>query len=204
MPVENMVMDDENRNVPAKCLKRQYRKEMIARRAALSPEEQLGKSRAIVRRLIDTDYYRSAQVIMSYCGVRGEVSLSLLEESALRDGKRLVFPVCCDAEHMEAFEPVGADGFASGMYGIREPDVNTALRISPEDIDLVLCPCTAFDRTGGRIGMGKGYYDRYVMRCSRARVIAVAYDFQEVPVFETEPWDLRMEAVITEMRSIII
>lgn len=204
MPAENMVIGNENRNAPAKSLKRQYRKEMITRRAALAPEEQLCRSHAIVRRLIETDYYRDAQVILSYCGLRGEVDLSLLEEVTLRDGKRLVFPVCSDGEHMEAFEPMGENGFRSGMYGIREPDVSTALRVSSEEIDLVLCPCTAFDRTGGRIGMGKGYYDRYGRRCCRAHIVAVAYDFQEVPVFEKDSWDLRMEAVITETRSIIV
>ena len=64
-------------------------------------------------------------------------------------------------------------------------------------IDIVICPCTAFDRDYNRLGMGAGYYDRYLEKCVNAYLVAVAFDVQEareVPVCE---YDVKMKAVIT-------
>ena len=56
----------------------------------------------------------------------------------------------------------GPDGWEVGAYGIRTPVLERAALIRPEALDLVLVPCTAFDAVCRRVGMGKGYYDRYL------------------------------------------
>ena len=63
---------------------------------------------------------------------------------------------------------------------------------------LCLVPGLCFDNKGYRLGYGKGYYDRFLPRCERAVIAAVAYELQRVDELETEPWDVAMDLVFTE------
>lgn len=89
-------------------------------------------------------------------------------------------------------------------YGILEPDVPAGLLATAGELDLVLAPLVAFDRRGGRIGMGGGYYDAtFAFLRSRScwhapKLVGVAYAFQEVPHIEGDPWDIPLSAVVTE------
>ena len=70
--------------------------------------------------------------------------------------------------------------------------------LKPEDIDLVICPCTSFDEELGRMGMGAGYYDRYLEKCSGAHIVAVAFECQKADSVMRQEWDKPMEKVFTE------
>ena len=60
-------------------------------------------------------------------------------------------------------------------------------------------PGLAFDRELYRLGRGGGYYDRFLPRCEKAVVAAVAYELQRVDELEAEPWDVAMDVVFTEV-----
>ena len=92
----------------------------------------------------------------------------------------------------------GADGWAVGQYGIRTPVPECSTLLQPEQLDLVLVPCTAFDADCYRVGMGKGYYDRYLPRCTRAVKIGVALEVQRVPRAAVDTHDQRLDAFVTE------
>ena len=70
--------------------------------------------------------------------------------------------------------------------------------VPPEEIDLVICPGTAFDPACNRMGMGGGYYDRWLPRCVRARVVLAAFEVQKVESLPTDEWDRPVEQVFTE------
>ena len=72
-----------------------------------------------------------------------------------------------------------------------------ALPIS-EELDLVVCPCTAFDEACQRMGMGVGFYDRYLKGCVNAAVIAVAFECQKNAQLPAAPWDRPMDLIATE------
>lgn len=91
-----------------------------------------------------------------------------------------------------------ADGWQVGSFGILEPDPEKSALIAPDEIDLVLCPCTAFDEHGQRIGMGAGYYDRYLPQCSKASIAAVAFEAQKAERVLAEDWDYPMPLIFTE------
>ncbi|WP_236848297.1 5-formyltetrahydrofolate cyclo-ligase [Chlorobaculum limnaeum] len=68
--------------------------------------------------------------------------------------------------------------------------------------DVVFVPLAGFDRSGGRIGFGKGWYDRFFSSLSSCGVhpvkVGLAFSFQEVPSVPCDPWDERLDMVVTE------
>lgn len=170
------------------------RREMRSARNALSPEAVEELSRRIAEKLEELPEYRQAGIVMIYRAVQGEVRLDLLR------GKKFIYPLCTGPGEMCALLPLGEEAWRKGAFGIPEPIRELSVEIAPEKIDLVLCPCTAFDTGCRRLGMGGGYYDRFLPRCTKAKFIAVAYEFQRVAALEARSWDIPMDAVVTEER----
>lgn len=97
--------------------------------------------------------------------------------------------------------PYDRQHLALGSFHIEEPTGDETVSI--DDIELIITPGVAYDRRGGRLGRGKGYYDR-LLAGSKAVKIGVGYDFQLVDEIPQEPHDVRMDAVITESGYIVI
>ena len=171
---------------------RVLRREKLQAREALLPEERRKLSSAIVQRLAQLPEYRAAETVMLYRAVKGEVSLEGLS------GKRFVWPLCIGEGEMIALLPENESAWQRGYCGIPEPVRRRSREIAPEEIDLVICPCTVFDPACRRMGMGKGFYDRFLPRCQRARFVAVAYEAQKAELLSVNPWDAPMAAVVTE------
>ena len=128
-----------------------------------------------------------------------ELDLSLFAEQAERDDKTLVYPYCPDRSHMIALIP--GEAWETDRFGIPVPVPEQSTAVDPADIDLVLCPCVAFDRDGRRLGMGAGYYDRFLPQCRKAVKILIAFEAQRLDKVCTEDFDIPMDAVITEERT---
>lgn len=179
-------------------MKRKLRRKKVSARDSLTKEQRREKSEMIVRHILDSEIFKKAKTVMLYRSVRGEVQLDTLPDFA--PDKRYVYPLCIDKTQMRAYKSDLAEeqAWKKGAFGIPEPNPAYADEVDPEQINLVICPCTAFDRNHNRLGMGAGYYDRYLEKCENAYLVAVAYDVQEaeeVPVCE---YDVKMQAVITE------
>lgn len=167
-------------------------------RKALDPVQRTHWNQQIVHKIVESTAYQTAACLMSYCAMGGEVDLKELHRLACQQGKRVAFPYCVSSTEMIALEPLGAESWEKGRYGIWVPVPSRSKVISPDQLELVLCPCTAFDRQGHRLGMGGGYYDRFLPRCVNAVITAVAYEVQRVDTLEAEPWDVPMSCVFTE------
>lgn len=88
-----------------------------------------------------------------------------------------------------------------GAFRIEEPDGDDLTNI--DDIELIVVPGIAYDQAGHRIGRGKGYYDR-MLSGSKALKIGIAYDFQLVDEFDSEPTDVDMDIILTDQRCIFV
>ena len=180
-------------------MRNRVRREMTAARRALDPREAERMSRTIADRIRTLDWYRRAEIVMIYRAVRGEVILDTLSG----DTKTFCWPYIVDTGRIAALSPLCEDGWRTGKFGIPEPVPEKSRLILSSEIDLVICPCTAFDAGLMRMGMGGGYYDRFLPDCVNAKLIAAAYDFQRVEHIPSEPWDVAMNAVVTEKRVYI-
>ena len=175
--------------------KAEQRKAALAARRALSKEQRREASTAICAALLELPELRAAGTILSYSALGDEADLAALTEQL---GARIALPRCLDRQTMEARIPTGP--CKRGPYGIREPDPAASELVAPEEIDLVLVPCVAFDKNRNRLGHGAGYYDRYLPLCTRAKCIAVAFEAQRLPRVVTDAHDRRMDAVVTEKK----
>lgn len=177
--------------------RRMIRKQCISARRAIPEEARRKMNAAISRRISESELFKNAHTVMLYMAMPDEVELDLPGK-----GKRFAYPRCVGDGIMNAYIPKSADEWESGAYGIKEPRNIEENRIAPADIDLVICPCSSFDEHCGRLGMGKGYYDRFLPQCVNARIIAAAYEVQCSDSVLPAEWDVAMEAVFTESRCI--
>ena len=177
-------------------MKNKLRREKIAAREALSAGERQAKSEEIARHIAALPEFQAARTVMLYRGIKGEVRLDHL--TRLAPEKRYAYPLCRDGGEMLALIPEDVTAFKPGPFGIPEPDPVRSREIKPEELDLVICPCTAFDGGHRRLGMGGGYYDRFLPKCTHAAVIAAAFACQRTEELPEEPHDVRMELVVTE------
>jgi 5-formyltetrahydrofolate cyclo-ligase len=87
-----------------------------------------------------------------------------------------------------------------GAYGILEP-LPELPPIEPDNVDLMLVPAVAIDRSGYRLGYGGGYYDR--LRADplwrKMPTIGIVFDFAYVETLPIEAWDLPIDNVCTEL-----
>lgn len=190
-------------DVDVKEFKSALRKEKIAAREALSEEDRIAWSKSICERVLETEEYKQAKVIFAYKWYKGEVKLDALEEQAKTDGKRLVYPLCISKTEMDAIETSDEeDAWVEGYKGIMEPVREKGTIVQPEEIDLVVAPCSAFDDKCRRLGQGGGFYDRYLPKCVNAKMIAVAFEVQRAEEIPTDEYDFAVPAVATEKRLI--
>ena len=178
--------------------KKELRRKGIQGRNQLTPQQREEYSARIIERILNLVEFQRAHTILIYKATTGEVNLDSLEDSMHTCDKRFIYPYCVSRNEMVAMQPCGKDAWATGRYGLLEPIFEKSNEIAPKEIDLIICPCTAFDEACNRIGMGAGYYDRYLEFCQHASAIAVAFETQKVEQIAPEPWDKSMEMIVTE------
>ena len=126
------------------------RKAGIAARRALSDTERTRSNAALCARIMALDCFKKAETILLYAAFGGEADLSALAVEAARQGKTPAYPVCGEGFSLTAAVP-GPDGWEVGAYGIRAPILSRSEILRPDQLDLVLVPCTAFDAACRRV-----------------------------------------------------
>ncbi|MFH0956674.1 MAG: 5-formyltetrahydrofolate cyclo-ligase [Candidatus Aenigmatarchaeota archaeon] len=190
-------------------MKRAIRKEMKEERDGLSHTEMEALSLKVKDHLFSTPEFRKARTVMFYASFGSEVQTERMIREALAMGKRVALPVVSEGGGSHSIVPYGIKDFPGdacpGAYGIMEPSAKRCRVVPAEEIELVIVPGTAFDCDGGRIGYGKGYYDRFLAKVPKAVVIGLAYDFQVLGAgcrIPREEHDARVCLVVTDERII--
>jgi 5-formyltetrahydrofolate cyclo-ligase len=180
--------------------KRAIREQAHAARNAL--EDKDGLSRHICERLVALPEYIAAKTVMYYVDVRSEVRTRHYLQTALGHGKRIVVPYCVDDE-LETFHLTDMGQLAVGMYRILEPKPElrpvAEYKVAVDQLELIIVPGVAFDREGGRLGHGKGYYDKLLEHAKpNTPLIALAFECQLFPQIPMQEHDVYMDKVVTE------
>jgi 5-formyltetrahydrofolate cyclo-ligase len=179
-------------------VKADQRRICLAARRALTGDQRAKASAATCTALTQLPQVRSAKTILSYLATDDEADLSQFHAWAAEQGKTLAFPICGANGQMEAAVPRDKNGIETGRFGIRAPVRAQSRLLDPAELDLVIAPCVGFDRAGGRLGRGNGYYDRYLVRCPQAGRILAAFAVQRLDRVCREDADQPVETVVTE------
>jgi 5-formyltetrahydrofolate cyclo-ligase len=164
-------------------------------------------SRIIVEKFINQPEYAAAGTVMWYLDVRSEVRTRHMIGDAVNSDKRIVVPYCTVDEkgenklglwHLESM-----DELVVGKWKILEPPKDRwgeqGKEVDPKELDLIMVPGVGFDRRGGRMGNGQGYYDRLLENARPdTPLIALCFESQMFPEILVGPHDIFMDKVITE------
>lgn len=136
--------------------------------------------------------FRAARIVLLYHSLKDEVYTHEFVRKWSSE-KQILLPVVVGDE-LELRVYTGPHDLKPGAYGIEEP--TGELFTSYADIDLAVIPGVAFDASGNRLGRGKGYYDRLLPHLNAFRA-GICFPFQLVEEVPAEPFDIRMDAIIT-------
>lgn len=184
--------------------KKALRASIKQKRRALSIEYRQQASRKMQAELTRLPCYQAAEYIMLYMAMQDEVQLDELIAMVLKNGKKAVIPLVTGAGLMEAVELSDMADLVPDKYGIKTVSEEKRRLIAPDKIDLIIVPGVAFDKAGHRLGMGGGFYDRFMLRASRAVRAALAYDCQLLVSVPAEVHDLTVDYIITEKQNIAL
>ena len=180
--------------------KEALRRELKERLRALGPVEREAAALSAEARVWTVPEVAAARVLLLYAHLPGEVPTDAIAREAMRSGVTVVYPRCVTGTRtltLHALERLEA--LREGAYGIREPDVEVCPLVRVDQVDAALVPGLGWDRAGGRIGRGAGYYDRLFAdpgwRGFRCGLFFAAQEADTVP---TDPWDAPLDAVVTE------
>lgn len=173
--------------------KKKLRREVLARRDALTKEERERGKFLITERILGHQWYYLSDTILGFVSYGGEICTTEILENALRDGKKVYVPKV-EGREMQFYRIHSLTELKEGYKGIPEPEGNTELYVFDShgaDKCLLLMPGSVFDPFGNRMGYGAGFYDRYLVdkEALRLRSIAVGFRCQqaeEVPMEETD------------------
>ncbi|MBV7274573.1 5-formyltetrahydrofolate cyclo-ligase [Clostridium sp. PL3] len=179
--------------------KKDIRKSIKSKRAALTNDEREKLNKALYEKTINSEYYKNANTIFAFVSYDTEVDTHSIIKKALEDGKTVCVPKTISMEEgMLAIKLNSFNDMAEGNYGILEPKLTTP-KIEENLIDLAFIPGLAFDKRGGRVGYGGGFYDRFMNNMRKeAKKIGLAYSFQILDEVPMEKHDLFIDGIITD------
>jgi 5-formyltetrahydrofolate cyclo-ligase len=183
--------------------KKSIRKEALGRRDSIPPPVKKLKDSMIRERLLGLEEYKSAGSILLYASFRSEVSSTEIIEECLKAGKTVSLPKSDPETRTLTLHVIrGFEDLSEGYKGIPEPS-GSMNRIGNNDIEMVIIPGTAFDPHGGRLGYGKGYYDRLLVELKgKIPLVALSYEEQIVDEIPCKEHDVRVDRIITDKRNI--
>lgn len=175
-----------------------FRREILARRKSLPKQDVESLSKKATDQLILLDIFKDSKVIALYVPIKNEVDVMPLFKP---ENKTFVFPRVEEGTKKLSFFKVSSfDDFEKGAYSIPEPKRDLP-KIEAEDIDLFIVPGVAFSEKCERIGYGGGFYDT-TLKCRNrnSAALGVAFDFQIVESGFSEPFDERLDGIVTNGR----
>jgi len=165
-------------------------------REMLRREAHSGDSEAVRNAVADwIRLHPQVHTIATFAALPDEIDLT--ELVTLFPEKRWLFPRVDDEGGCFHLSADPSKDLVRGAFGILEPRADSAI-VPLDEIDAFLCPGMAFDHKGGRLGRGKGFYDRLLSQArTDAHKIGIAFASQIVPNTHCEPHDIIMDEIIS-------
>ena len=191
------------------------RKKLREARRGLSSEQQEYAAQRVSIQLNTLPFIKNSTTVAGYLVNDGEVNLKYYIESAWQRSHKtfalpVLHPIC--KGHLLFLSYTPDSTLKNNKYNIEEPVLSCENVIPVTHCDVILMPLVGFDKSGNRLGMGGGYYDRTLSFTQRKfhtpsawnqnapKLVGIAHDVQEVDVLPTAPWDVPLDAIVTPSR----
>lgn len=179
--------------------KQALRTELLAKRRLLDKKNIITQSNEMAKRLYLWPFYTQAQVVMLFLSMPDEPQMLTMIEHALGQGKIVCVPYMRkEYGVMDAAIIDGIDGLVRGQFNLLVPDPANLTIIDPARIDLMVVPAVAYDGAGNRLGMGAGYYDRFIPQALQAVRIGAIWSSHIVECIPVSQYDQPVQYLLTE------
>ena len=183
----------------------QIREDIAKMTSELSESKLAEKTKAIEKRLFLFSNFLKSKIVLLYINGDDEVQTENIIKRSYQYNKIVVLPAF-DPEQFK-MKLMKVDNFAQelipGPRGVLEPDASRCKIVPMDRVDIAIIPGMAFDEKGGRIGSGKGYYDRLIPKLAiTTRKVALTLEEQIVPQIPMESHDKYVDIIITDKRII--
>ena len=183
----------------------QIREDITKLVSVLSESQLAEKTSAIENRLFEFANFLESKIALIYINGEHEVPTENIIKRCYTYNKIVVLPAF-DSEHLK-MKLMKVDNYPQelipGPRGVLEPDASRCKIVPLDRVDIAIIPGIAFDEKGGRIGSGRGYYDRLIPRLAiTTRKVALTLEEQIVPQIPMESHDKHVDIIITDKRII--
>jgi len=166
------------------------------RKDAMTPEERAEKSGLIARHLMLL--IAEGETVMVFTSKEKEVNTRPLIEALFEQKNPVVVPIIQKEDVSLRLSYIrNMSVLVPSTFGVPEP-IGNEIPAKPQDVDTIILPMLGFDRAGGRIGYGAGYYDRFLEKNPDLTKIGIAFGCQEMDGLPIDPNDVRMDLIVTE------
>ena len=179
--------------------KQSIREAQKKHRAEMDKERKASLDRDIAANVRRLNEYSPAKTLLVYVSTPIEVDTKLIIENAWADGKKVAVPRCIpDTRDMEFHYISSFDELSPGSFSVLEPDPSLPIVTDFEDC-LMIVPGMQFDMNGYRLGYGKGYYDRYMVRFN-GRSAGICYSNELRPYMHHGRYDRSVDIIVTDKK----
>ena len=190
--------------------KEKVRKKAVETRDSIDEESRQQKSEEIAKRILGADWFKEADIVLSYHAFRSEVEVDALNQAVLTQGKKLYLPKTYVKEkQIRFFEITDLSKLKRGYQKIweptgEEPEFSFETVKKEQKKVLMIMPGTAYDARGYRMGYGGGYYDRYLnaheaeWKMIDFMTAFAAFSEQKMILIPGERCDVKPDVIVTE------
>lgn len=190
--------------------KEKVRKKAVETRDSIDEESRQQKSEEIAKKILEADWFKEADIVLSYHAFRSEVEVDALNRAVLTQGKKLYLPKTYVKEkQIRFFEITDLSKLKRGYQKIweptgEEPEFSFETVKEEQKKVLMIMPGTAYDARGYRMGYGGGYYDRYLnaheaeWKMIDFMTVFVAFSEQKMILIPGERCDVKPDVIVTE------
>ena len=176
--------------------KNRVRQQMRERRESLLPNERLEKSRRICHHVLNLIH--NGETVLVYSAKELEANTVPIITSLFARRTPVVVPIIVKEDVSLRLSYIhDLSVLVPSTFGVPEP-IGNEIPADPRDINTIILPMLGFDRKGGRLGYGAGYYDRFLAKNPQIRKIGIAFSCQETERVPVDENDIHMNCIITE------
>lgn len=190
--------------------KEKVRKKAVETRDSIDEESRQQKSEEIAKKILEADWFKEADIVLSYHAFRSELEVDALNRAVLTQGKKLYLPKTYVKEkQIRFFEITDLSKLKRGYQKIweptgEEPEFSFETVKEEQKKVLMIMPGTAYDARGYRMGYGGGYYDRYLnaheaeWKMIDFMTVFAAFSEQKMILIPGERCDVKPDVIVTE------